>query len=218
MSAPRLLRWTLTIVLFLVAGASWRAARAQSDTTIHVDVRIRTGRDTVIVRKVDTVTVIRVVQRVDTIPGPVRLDTVVWYPTIAPTGDSVSYTLMGWHIGIPPRGFSFPRSPVQVGRTDTVVVVHVDTLRLPAVQPPAVTPPVIAPPDATASRAPELPRVFVETQMPTMLMSGDTLYQVAGVWWCRGPSCAATRASHNLPPQSGSPPPPVPPWILAGKP
>lgn len=79
-------------------------------------------------------------------------DTVAWYPNITPTGDSLYFTLLAWRIRIPPSGFRFPSIPGPVvhdtipGKRDTIIVIRVDTVRVP-----------VNPPSPNA-HAPELPR------------------------------------------------------------
>jgi hypothetical protein len=152
-------------------------------------------------------------------------------------GQTFGFQRWMWKGAIYPTDPSLTPSPIGSVTHDTVTayrywqpLVSPDSIRWQAAPasaaPPAsvrtprdtVTVPVVTPP-APSSNAPELPRASVDTRMPDMPLSGDTLYQVGGVWWCRGPTCAATRASHGLSVQLTSAPP-IPSgsaWILTGK-
>lgn len=87
------------------------------------------------------------------------------------------------------------RSATASASAPAAVPVPHDTVRVPVPTP------------SPGGTVPELPRVFLDTRMPVMPLNGDTLYQVSGVTWCRGPTCAATRAAHQLPVQVGAAPP-----------
>lgn len=150
----------------------------------------------------------------------VRQDTLAFFPSITPAYDSVRFTLQPYHASP-----LWVAAPIAL-RIDRYFywwpVVGADSIRFElrdgptgASHPPAVALPR---PTSSSSTAPELPRVSVDTRMPAMPMSGDTLFQdAAGKWWCRGPTCAASLASHNLPVQLSQPPPATLPWILSGR-
>lgn len=134
-------------------------------------------------------------------------------------GQTFGYVQWMWRGVIYPSDPSLPGPGTVIHDTVTVPVpgptVH-DTVKVPV---PGPRDTVYLPTPAPNSRTPELPRTTVDTRMPDMPLSGDTLYQVNSVWWCRGPSCQATLASHGLPVQI-APAPPIPAgssWILTGK-
>lgn len=151
-----------------------------------------------------------VVETVTVRPAAVHDTTVlVWSPQTNAARDSVLWFGPFPWPGARPTNFAIPRP---AARTDTVPTPSPVVIA----PPPVVVPPVVTPtiPPPGNALAPELPRDMdrVVTAMPDLPMSGDTLYLVGAVWWCRGPTCDATRASHNLPAQPG-PPPPIPTGI-----
>jgi hypothetical protein len=88
------------------------------------------------------------------------------------------------------RGVYSLATSAQTKPLNFTIPTRVDTVRVPIQNPNTV----------------ELPRAYIDSRMPAQPLNGDTLYQVNAVWWCRGPSCPATLASHSLPVQLTSPP------------
>lgn len=184
----------LAVCVLTAIGASWSLLHAQTvsrDTTVCTAFRTRTLANGAVLSTSVT--------KVACASAPVvqvQVDTVWWSPQYTSAKDSVFWTgpfpwPKGCVAGCKPLAFKLPVVSGPIVH-DTVIVVRVDTLRMPV---PTLPPNTV-----------QLPRSYVDATMPVMNLSGDTLYTVGVTWYCRGPTCSTTLLAHSLPVQLGNPP------------
>lgn len=161
--------------------------------------------------RVDTVTI----TRRDTLR---TTDTLTWVPKFTAGADSIRWALE--KLLVAPAPIPFPRDKYFYWqpRADPDSIRWTMVLRNAGTPPGAVAYPA-RPTPTPVSSAPEGPRTFLNTKMPVQPLTGDTLYHVNGVLWCRGPTCDVTRVRRGLSALQPVPAPPVQfPLILVGKP
>jgi hypothetical protein len=178
-------------LLALLAPLPIAAQVVTRDTTVYTATRIRTAANGTILSisvakiatpvpgKTDTVKVASPpIHDTVTVTKVAGRDTVAWWPT--QTANRFNFNLVSWSGGRgQPAPFLIPT--IIVHDTIPTRIVHDTVTRI-------VHDTVYATRDTTAGPA-QLPRTFMDTRMPIMRMSGDTLSQdpVTHVWTCRGP-------------------------------